>query len=88
MALHFILGKHYELPHSNINPGDMEFNVVPWLRAARNMADEYEEPVAIYRYIDQYPDDVFVRPLIAVDEAHRRQCERLVVEAVVNPRRA
>lgn len=35
MALHFILGKHYELPHSNINPGDMQFNVVPWLRAAR-----------------------------------------------------
>lgn len=88
MALHFILGKHYELPHTNVNPGDIIFNVVPHLNRARTLADLYEEPIAIYRYLDKWPNDVFVNPLQSLDEAYRRQNERLVVEAVVNPRRA
>ena len=85
MAKHFILGRYYDLPHTVVAPELLVFNVVPHLAEARKLANLYEEPVAIYRYLDQHPGDVFVRPLVVIDEAHRRQCERLVIEAVVNP---
>lgn len=76
-------------PHTPIHRDHMVFNVVPHLAGAREMANLYGERVAVYRYVDQWPDDVFVRPLADVADARKRDGrDRLVIEAVVSPRRS
>lgn len=69
------------------------WNVVPHLAEARALAEAHGEPIAIYRYCDEYGDDVFFLPVATLAElrAWRRPLaeggDLVVIEAVVAPPR-
>jgi hypothetical protein len=72
--------------HTIVAPQDVVFNVVPHLAEARKRADFYGESIAIYRYVDNRPDDVFYTFAEDMgDKMRKPYADRIVVEAVVNP---
>lgn len=69
-----------------VPPAIMEFSIMPHLPLARSMAASWGEPIAIFRYNDAHPEDVFIRALAdlgpyRLDDPHGL----LMLEAVVNP---
>ena len=69
-----------------VPPAIQACNITPFMAEARTMAACWGEPAAIFRYNDQYPEDVFVRllcdlPAYRLDDPHGL----LMLEAIVNP---
>ena len=87
MPKHFILGRYYDLPHTVVFPVELVFKVTPWLAKAREQANLYGEAIAIYRYLDENPGDVFTTGYHDFKLALSRGWlpERVCLEAVVNP---
>ena len=69
-----------------VPPHRQQFSIMPHMQLARDMAASWGEPIAIFRYNDGHPEDVFVRALS--DLGPYRLADHkglLMLEAVVNP---
>lgn len=88
MPKQFISGKYHEMRHNILPAEALVFNVVPFLAKARLRAEQWGEAVAVYRYMDEYADDVFFTAYedLAFDIRRGGVPEYLVIEAVVNPK--
>lgn len=69
-----------------VHPSVQQFSIMPHMKLARDMAASWGEPIAIFRYNDGHPEDVFVRAHADLGAYRLADPHGLIMlEAIVNP---